>query len=452
MGTGRRTAWAEAELGGAELGDPRRTRRAVEIAGARQRRPEAGLPESLGNASEVKAGYRFYESEEIEASKIMESHSQKAVERAKAGGEEYILAIQDTMHVETGGQDTWVHSTLLASPKRVPYGLIGQKVWERAANVGNKKKTRKKKATREKESHKWVTGIQISAVAQAQLNEGQHVVCVADRESDVFDAFAQAQKEALKMLIRATQDRCIAEDETRKLWDYVTEQPPSGSMRVQIQRNSDRAAREAVCTLRYVKVTLQPPKNRAKSEQLIPIEVVALHVIEESQPEDGSAPIEWLLLTTLDIPSLERAIEVVGWYAVRWLIEMFHKTLKSGCHIEKRQFESFDNFCRYLALDSIVAWRLLYMTLLARATPHTPCTVVLEDLEWQALYMITHHRPIPLGFLPSIAQAVLWIAQLGGYLNRKNDGPPGTIVLWRGFSRLQDSANALNTFRLVGNG
>jgi len=146
-------------------------------------------------------------------------------------------------------------------------------------------------------------------------------------------------------------------------------------------------------------------------------------------------------------------------YAARWLIEMFHKTLKSGCRIETRQFETRATYCRYLAMaprratfDCIVAWRLLYLTLAVRVNPDCPCSTVLEDHEWRALYIATHHRAVPHGYIPSLTDAVLWIAKLGGYLGRKSDSPPGIIVLWRGLSRLNDIAFGLFSLEIVGKG
>jgi len=234
------------------------------------------------------------------------------------------------MHAELAGQDNWVHSTLLASPDRVPYGLIGQQIWERSATTGSKKKNRKKKPIEDKESYKWLVGIRHSAAAQEELGSDgpskghfQEVVCVADRESDVFDTFVEAQKQGVKLLIRATQDRRIAEDETQKLWDFVTNQACEGQLRVEVKRNGDREAREAVaprratfCDVRYAAVTLQPPQNRSKSDGLTPISINVIHVIEVSQPVDGSpamapkrATFEWLLLTTLPLTDFEQACE-----------------------------------------------------------------------------------------------------------------------------------------------
>ena len=167
-----------------------------------------------------------------------------------------------------------------------------------------------------------------------------------------------------------------------------------------------------------------------------PIPVWAIHVIEV-EPPNGVEPIEWLLLTTVKTETLEEAFRRVRWYAIRWLIEMFHKVLKSGCQIEERQFETLPNFQRYLAIDSVVAWRVLFLTVIGRVEPEMPCSAILEVDEWQTLFAYHHpKKPLPKA-APRLIDAVIWIAKLGGFLGRKSDGQPGTIVIWRGIQRLQ---------------
>jgi hypothetical protein len=120
------------------------------------------------------------------------------------------------------------------------------------------------------------------------------------------------------------------------------------------------------------------------------------------------------------------------------VVEVWHKVLKSGCAIEQRQLASAENLQRALTVYSVIAWRLLSVTLLARAAPDVPCTALLEAVEWQALYCALHQTTQPPSTPPSLGQAVRWLAQLGGYMGRKSDGPPGTEVLWRGLQRLVD--------------
>lgn len=188
-----------------------------------------------------------------------------------------------------------------------------------------------------------------------------------------------------------------------------------------------------------------PPKNRATRTQLSPVTVNVIWANEENPPE-GTQPISWLLLTTLNVSNLELACQCLRWYALRWLIERFHYVLKSGCRIEQLQLETAQRIQRALATYVIVAWRLLWLTYEARINPQTSCEVALEPFEWQALYCHVSQSTTPPTHPPSLHRAVLWIARLGGFLARKCDGQPGVKTLWRGLRRLHDIAT---TWQLI---
>jgi hypothetical protein len=188
--------------------------------------------------------------------------------------------------------------------------------------------------------------------------------------------------------------------------------------------------------VRFAAVTLRPPRAR-RGEPLPEIQVWAVWAREETPPA-GSQAIEWLLLSTLPVEDFEQACQRVQWYTCRWLDEIYHKVLKSGCRIEARQLEHIDNLQRYLAVDGVVAWQVLYLTMLGRQLPDLPCTAVLEAQEWQALYCFIHQVATPPTTPPTLQQATRWIAQLGGFLGRKADGHPGVTTLWRGLQRLHD--------------
>lgn len=143
-----------------------------------------------------------------------------------------------------------------------------------------------------------------------------------------------------------------------------------------------------------------------------------------------------MLLTTIEVGDVEAAAKIVEYYTVRWSIELFHRILKSGCRIEKRQFETADALRNLLAIDSLVAWRIQLVTMLGRALPDLPCDVVFEAHEWKALYCYVHQTPKPPESPPSLREAVRLVARIGGFLGRKGDGQPGMTVLWRGLQGL----------------
>jgi hypothetical protein len=154
-----------------------------------------------------------------------------------------------------------------------------------------------------------------------------------------------------------------------------------------------------------------------------------------------------MLLSSVPTITLEHALERLGWYARRWTIESWHRVLKSGCSIEKRQFGNLERFVRSTALFAVIAWRIMYATLLGRADPDLSCEVLLQPDEWRALYSRTNRTSKPPPQTPSLGEVVLWIAKLGGYLNRKHDYPPGPTVMWRGFLVLHEITEMYRIFR-----
>ncbi len=159
---------------------------------------------------------------------------------------------------------------------------------------------------------------------------------------------------------------------------------------------------------------------------------------QEENPPPGMEAVSWLLLTTLAITCFEDVVQCLRWYSYRWLIERYHYVLKSGCRLEQLQLEAADRIHRALATYTIVAWRLLWITYLARYHPDTPADTVLQTHEWQALYCTIHQTPLPPDVPPNLRACVRWIAQLGGFLARKQDGEPGVKTIWQGLRRLHD--------------
>ena len=149
-------------------------------------------------------------------------------------------------------------------------------------------------------------------------------------------------------------------------------------------------------------------------------------------------PLEWMLLTDVAVDNLEQACERLAWYAARWQIEVYHRTLKSGCRIEERQLGSAKRLEACLAIDLVVAWRIFHLAKLGRAIPDVPCTVFFEEAEWKALHVRVNNTPDVPAKPPSLRTAMRMVASLGGFLGRAGDGEPGTKSLWLGLQRLDD--------------
>ena len=378
---------------------------------------------------------------------------------------ERVLAVQDTTYLDytshrattglgplrsSAQQGLLAHTTLALTPERVPLGLLAQQVWARdpATYAPGDPDAHKARPIPDKESQKWLTSLEAIAAARVTCPT-THFVSVGDREADVYELFARARPAGVDLLVRASWDRRVApaEHPERSLWATVGARPPAATVTVRVPpreaqpARAAQPAREATLTVRFRQVTLRPPRRRDQVGQpRLPRVQVGTVLAREEAPPTGCEPLEWLLLTTCPVPEadVDAALEYLAWYACRWGIEVFHKVLKSGCQIEAKQLETADRLRRCLALYSVVAWRLLYATLLARVLPDAPCTALLEPEEWQALYCITHATTHMPATPPALRDAVRWIARLGGFLGRTRDGEPGPTTLWRGFQRLYD--------------
>lgn len=444
--------WVEEEMAYTDLGDQRLNRRLMTTVANLAAHPMASVPEASGSRARTKGTCRLWDSDApmVTPQAFLYSHQQRTVERIAASGDTVVLAVQDTTdiaigEVEGGGyldrprhNGLKLHSVLAVSESGVPLGLLEQPAWARPISSKGKAKARCKRSTEQKGSQRWLDGF---AAAQAVLPGNiTTVVTVADREADIYDLFAAERQPNAKLLIRATHNRRVrqAEDELGHVKDILPTLPVGGTVTIEVTRQANRPARQAVLTICWTELTLLPPRvgaaaAKAEGER---VQVVGAH--EEHTPE-GETPIDWLLLTTLPVSDFAQAAQCVKWYSKRWLVERFHFSLKSGCKVEELQLETADRFMRALATYSIVAWRLLWLTYEARTHPDQPCDQVLETPEWQVL--VQHFEPTRRSSRPpTLHQAVRWIAQLGGFLGRKADGEPGVKTIWRGLRRLSDMA------------
>jgi Transposase DNA-binding/Transposase Tn5 dimerisation domain len=440
-------SWAVTEFAEAELGDARRTQRVIRLATALAQHPDAGLPEACGNRAELKAAYRMFANEAIEPAELLASHVAATLERAVQVP--VVLAVQDTTeldwtaHPATTGlgpighpkhQGLLVHSTLAFTPERVPLGVVAQAVWARDPETVGQRRTRRQRPIEAKESRKWLDSLTAVNEAHHECPQTQWI-SVGDREADVYDLFVMERAAGVDLLIRAARNRCV-EHEERYLWATLLAQPVAEVYTLAVPRRQDQPARTAMLVMRFGAVELCPPRHR-RAEQLPTVPIWAVQVVEEYPPAGGE-PLEWLLLTTRPVLCAATAQECVEWYTCRFGIEVWHKVLKSGCRIEARQLETAARLQRCLTLFSVIAWRIVYATMLSRTLPTLPCSVLLALEEWQALYCAIHHTPMPPSTPPTLQKAVQWIARLGGFLGRADDGPPGVTVLWRGFQHLAD--------------
>lgn len=405
--------------------------------------PNESVPKASQSITDAQSIYRFWSNKQVTPSQILASHRPRVVERAQE--HKVVLAIQDTTDLDftnlkattglgfIGGshnQGVKVHSCIAVSGTGAPLGLLHQYSWNRTERSGQRAQ-RRKKSTKAKESQRWLDTL---SAAEKGFNDGMHMVHVGDREADIFDLFVQPRRANSDLLIRLSHNRKVTH-ELGYLHPTIEQGPVLGQYTLEIERTSQRRGREATLTVQAMEVTLEVPHHHLKRSQYQSVTVHIIRVKEEN-PLDGGKPIEWLLLTTLPIEDFEQVRRYIYWYSLRWLIERFHYTLKSGCGLEDLQLDSLERLLNALATYSIVAWRVMWLTYQARLTPDASCQTILESCEWRLLrrkFEPKNRSKKP----PTIRQAVRWIAQLGGFLARKGDGEPGLKTVWRGLGALR---------------
>jgi hypothetical protein len=430
-----------------EMGEKRLEKRLLKILSDFSQKPTASIPEFCGDWAATKAAYAFFKNPASRTEAIVLAQRRATCDRIQGLGR--ILILQDTTsfdfshHPQTAGlgpldnsvcQGFLVHTSLATTPEGVPLGVLAQHSWVRDAQTSGKRHQRHQRLIEDKESHKWLQGLRDSTAA---LPAETQAIVVSDRESDIYDYFVQPRAKQVDLLVRARHDRGL-EQESRLLFLTLSSGPVRGKVTVQVGPRPGQKPRQAACQVYYQKVKLRPPRRRSAKHPKLPPVVLSAILIKEMQPPPGVAALEWFLLTTVEITSFEQACQFIEYYACRWLIERFHFVLKSGCEIEKRQFEHGDRLIRFLAVANVVAWRLLWQTYLSRVESDLPCTVVMTAPEWKALYSFIHKTALLPPQLPTLGQVTAWLAKLGGFLGRKADGPPGVQLLWQGWRRLFD--------------
>lgn len=459
--------WITQEYDSINIGDERLNKRAKRLLKSFSDTPIASIPESCKGWAETKAAYRFFENDLVTAKKVMKPHRLSTLNRIKK--HPVVLLLQDTTTLNYSGQkereDTgpiqqdnvrglFLHPTLAITPNRDCLGIVDYEQWAREKfthlSAEERKAKRNLKSIKDKESYRWVRGYK-KATKLAKLIPDTHFVYIADREGDIYDIYHEAatgfSKGRADWVIRATYDRAIL-DKTQpknrsRLKKNVKASLSMGKVTFTTSSFGNRKKREVTQDIFVKEVTLLPPREKAKAG-FTPVTITTI-ICTEKNPPPGEKSIEWTLLTSVPISSLEAALQVVQWYLCRWQIEIFFKVLKSGCGIEKLQLNGKQHFDPCLALYLIVAWRIMFMTMAARSSPLLSSECLFEPIEWQTAYVMIYKKPPP-EEPPLLKDMLKMIARLGGFLGRKHDGDPGPAVMWKGLRTLHDYIKAREVF------
>ncbi len=455
--------WAQHTFGSVHVGDQRRTKRAVAMATAMAGSPAASLPMQMASEADLHAAYRFLQTPDISYEQLIQPHVQQT--RAEARQTERVLLIQDTTEVDYQQHPTTtglgpigngshhgflLQSVLAVRPEdRQVLGLAHQEPFLRQPVP--KGESKRERQQRPRESQVWERSVQAICVPPS----GVQWIHVGDRYSDMFPFLSLCREMQCDFVVRAAQDRCVdvrieqadaplpkrshhrrgeqpnVKPTAGHLFDVVETWAAMGEQDLNLPASKQRKARVAHVKLSYGSLRLWPPETAASAD-LRPMVVWVIRVWEP-EPAQDVEPLEWVLLTSLPIQSIEQAWERVDWYRARWIVEDYHQGLKTGCRVEQRQLQSYEGLRRLLGLLAPTAVRLLQLRASARQSPMLPAS---QTLPAEVVQVVAAKAEVPVAQLTT-QECWHTIARFGGYLGRKGDGPPGWKTLWRGWLYIQ---------------
>jgi hypothetical protein len=466
--------WAGQEFGDCQLGDPRRTQRLIKIISDKAAQPGGSYSQAAGgNRHTLKAYYRLINNKhkKLTPQTMLQTHRSQTIRRMKT--ESTVLIVQDTSQLnystrpkckglgeigsnqtKTKSQGLDLHSCLaIGGETGLPLGVLHLNGY--APESAEDKDP--KRPIEEKESFRWLEAYDDAATIAAQITETR-VVSVTDREGDMFELFDRRrgdQGQKAHLLVRAKWDR-VLENSDLKLFEELAAAPLAERFSLPVPRQRERAAtskkaarpnspaRTAEVEIRFKEVTLSPPQtSELRSKQ--PLKLWAIYLVEPHPPA-GATPLRWLLLTTIPVTSAKVARQCVQYYCLRWRIEDWHRVLKSGCKVLEHQNHTAEVLLRAIALDAVIAWRIMLLVLLGREVPELPSQLMFDPAETQTLELLAQKKSL------SVGEAIIQIAKLGGYLNRKSDGHPGYECMWKGMLLFYNMVRGIQLYKLSQSG
>jgi len=441
--------WCARELENSELGDSRLSNRALKVLLARWNDPSATFGGSFKNWADAKAAYNLIEnkSPDINMHSLLSPHSEST--QARMAAESIVLLAQDTTSLNYSGLERttglgeigsgparglFLHSLLAFRTDGVMLGVLDAQSWGREKPSADKR-SRNAKSIHEKESTRWVDELRVAGSAAQRLPRTQ-IIVMADREGDIYELHdgAQIGPPNLHVLVRAQHDRNL--ECHQKLWSFMAAQPLGERRELSLPRRGNRRGRIATVEIRWASATIQAPAvGPKKSWPSLTLQAIWVH---EPEPPAEIEPLDWMLLTDLHVITAIEAWEKVDWYCRRWGIEEWHRVLKSTCKVEHREFKTDEHLKRALVFDLIMAWRILALVKLGRATPNVPASLLYTEEEVEVLTRVIEQKTShPVSEL-TLREANRTVASLAGWYGRKCDGEPGAEKLSTGIRRLQD--------------
>ena len=451
--------WAENEFGGAPLGDKRLSARLVKSAGLLAAYPGQKINASSDSAGNEIAGfYRLVEApaqSEITVANILAPHRERTIGRMR--GQRTVLAIQDGTDLnfsrrpgceglqlvgknQTGATSLGLHlhATLVVTGRACRSECSGWASTHRPSS--------RKSRTSVARPSAGSTDSTISPTPCARSAARRGCSAYATGRRTCSSCSTRSAVARVWSLWRAPSMTGCSQRGKPKLFAVMSAGDPDALIDVEIEgltarpkssRKKARAARQkrlASCELRFRRVTL-PATHAVPGAE--PVSLYAVHVREVAPPE-GEEPVQWFLLSTVEVRTARDAADIVGFYLQRWRIEDWFRILKSGCRVEFLLFRTAERLQRAIAINAVIAWRIMVMTLLGRQVPECEPQLMFTDQELAFLrdYATRYALQAP----ERLGDAVRLVAHLGGYRDRKHDPDPGNQIMWHGQTRLTSAA------------
>jgi hypothetical protein len=439
--------WISEEFKDLDLGDKRLVDRFINVMSAFDLKPEGCINRIFKDeGSSRKAAYRLFENKKFKTAKILECHTEMTSERMI--DEDVVLSLHDSSYfsyntkpsieglgniggslgVNDDGEDAETkgfigHFALAVTTKGLPLGLQAVKCWSRDNEL-----------PWDKESERWV---ELLEVAEKTYSKKTQLVFIADREADQFQLLFDVKNRGHDFIIRSKYDRLIKGEDHYISW-HMKKSKKIFDSEIELTKPKKKVAVEIKFGEVIINDTDKITNKKYGDYGVRDVTVGVVEVVEKVKRE-GEEKLRWVLLTNLPLETKEDAERVINYYKMRWQIENYFKVLKDGCcHVEHASLRSFEKLERYTMCFSIIAWRLFWLKFINHIDPELPAKSILTDLEIEVL-KVRHKDKIDKRTLTAGA-AIKLIAMMGGYNNRKTDGPPGNITLWRGFLIIRDRA------------
>jgi hypothetical protein len=445
-------------FGDLDLGDTRRTACLVKAADIMCRHPGGTLPDKLNRPADLRAFYRLMKRPEVTHEALLRSHADYTRTciaalgtglNTAAAGTAVVLVLHDATeldyttitslrnqlsHIGPGTRRGYIcHNSLaVRADTGAVLGLTSQILHQRA-HVPKNETLKQSRERQSRESRLWVQGAQASGAAPA----GVLCVDVSDSLSDTFEYMAFEVTQGRHFVLRQREERCLETPVQGHghLEAAVRSVPPMGQRTLRVLASPGRRARTTTVQVAFTPLRLALPRKQHGHYAQSPLDLWAVRVWEPNTPADEE-PLEWILLTNVPVRQEADAQQRVDWYEKRPIIEEYHKGMKTGCRIESMQFDTIERLEPAIAVLSAVTTTLLQLRDAARA-PDADQRLATEVIGADYVEVLANHYGHRLGPKPTVLKFYLHVARLGGHQNRKVDGLPGWLTLWRGWTRLQ---------------